>query len=297
MSEAPSYWPAPQGELVPAKDVSFFVIDQGQGFPVVFLHGGGPGCHGWSDFGPVIALISPERRCIAVDLLQYGKSDKPVIHGPVWDFHAERLGYLIDSMELGPVDLVCNSWGGSVGLCLAGRRPELVASLVVTGSMPVLHGALSPLPEGLSTGGAGPGRGRRVREWYYGGDGPSKEKMRQLMAEVEWYDASRIPEATVAARYEMSLDPEERRLGMTPRDRGQQQDLSDLLVSLQAPVLFLWGREDAFLPLDYPLMLANMVPKGHFHVMAHAAHHLQEEQPEAYAAIVRAFLDNEGRRI
>ena len=44
-------------------------------------------------------------------------------------------------------DLVCNSWGGTIALDLAARYPDRARSLVVTGSMPVLYGALGPLPE------------------------------------------------------------------------------------------------------------------------------------------------------
>ena len=77
-------------------------------------------------------------------------------------------------------------------------------------------------------------------------------------------------------------------------DRGAPQDLSGHLRLIRAPVLFIWGMHDAFLPPDYALMLANMVPDGHLHVMARAAHHLEEERPAAYAAVVRAFLASEG---
>lgn len=289
MTEAPAYWPAPDGRRVDVDDLGIHLIDVGDGRPVLFLHGGGPGCHGWSDFGPVVPLFSTDRRCLLVDLAQYGKSEKPAIHEPVWSFHARYLARLLEMEAVSGVEVVCSSWGGSAGLCLAADRPDLVRALVITGSMPVRHGALSPLPEGLA--GTGPGRGRTARDTYYGGEGPTKDKMRELMAVYEWYDPSRIPDATVAARYEQSIRPDERRLWEEKVPRGDAQDLSGSLGRIECPVLFMWGMHDYFLPPDYALMLANSVQRGHVHLMAEAAHHLEEELPEAYSSVVRAFLE------
>ena len=58
------------------------------------------------------------------------------------------------------------------------------------------------------------------------------------------------------------------------------------------PVLFCWGMYDAFLTPDYPLMLARMAPYGSVHVMDRAGHHLQEERPAEYAAVVQGWLDS-----
>jgi pimeloyl-ACP methyl ester carboxylesterase len=145
---------------------------------------------------------------------------------------------LLDTIGIERTDFVCNSWGGTIALNLAAKYPDRVGSLVVTGSMPVFHGPLAPLPEGGR-------RGRNARDVYYGGEGP----------------------------------------------RGEWQDLTEELGRIQAPVLFMWGMQDAFLTPDYPLMLARMVPNGNLHVMDHASHHLQEERPREFHSVVSGFLD------
>jgi pimeloyl-ACP methyl ester carboxylesterase len=191
---------------------------------------------------------------------------------------------LLDSLGIERADFVCNSWGGTIALALAAALPDRVRALVVTGSMPVFHGPLAPLPEQGR-------RGRAARDAYYGGEGPTPEKMRALMARLEWYDATRIPEATVRMRYEQSVDPDEVALaGASDSPRGEWQDLSRELERIAAPVLFAWGMHDAFLTPDYPLMLARMVPRGHLYVMDAAGHHLQEERPEDYHAVVSGWL-------
>jgi pimeloyl-ACP methyl ester carboxylesterase len=279
--------PAPTGTFTTADGVRFHHIDMGAGSPTVFLHGGGPGCTAWSDFGYVARLFACDRRCHLVDLLQYGRSEKCRITGPMWDFHAAKIAALLDALDLERADFICNSWGGTIALNLAAKYPDRVRCLVVTGSMPVFYGPLAPLPEGGR-------RGRNARDVYYGGDGPSRSKMRELMARLEWFDPDAIPETTLTMRYEQSLDAEEMSLA-APSDnpRGDWQDLTTELGQIQAPVLFAWGMQDAFLTPDYPLMLARMIPRGQLYVMDRVSHHLQEERPHDYYSVVTGFLNQQ----
>jgi pimeloyl-ACP methyl ester carboxylesterase len=278
--------PPPESHYADGGGIRYHFHDLGAGPDTVFLHGGGPGCSAWSDFGPVAPLFATHRRCLLVDIHQYGASEKSRITGPMWDHHAAKTVALMDTLGVERADLVCNSWGGTIALALAATYPERVRSLVVTGSMPVFHGPLAPLPEGGR-------RGRNARDVYYGGEGPTREKMRALITRLEWFDADALPEETLDLRYRQSLDPGERELAaMSDSPRGDWQDLSAELGRIEAPVLFLWGMHDAFLTPDYPLMLARMVPRGSLHVMDRVSHHLQEERPEAFHAVVRGFLES-----
>ena len=282
--------PEPPGRTVDAGGVGYHVITLGDaGSPAVFLHGGGPGCTAWTDFGAVAPLFAADRTCYFVDLLQYGKSEKCTIGGPMWDFHAGTISGLLEALEVPRADFVCNSWGGSIALNLAAKYPNRVRSLVVTGSMPIFRGPLAPLPEGGR-------RGRRARDAYFGGEGPTKAKMRALMAALEWYDADAIPAETVTLRYEQSVDPGEMNLAArSDSPRGDWQDLTTELGLIRCPVLFAWGMYDDFLTPDYPLMLASMVEHGQLYVMDKASHHLQEERPQHFHSVVTGFLDQSDR--
>ncbi|MGW2339280.1 alpha/beta fold hydrolase [Streptomyces sp. NPDC001661] len=277
---------APESHYADGAGIRYHYHDLGSGPDTVFLHGGGPGCTAWSDFGPVADLFAADRRCLLVDIQQYGKSEKSPIKGPMWDHHAAKTVGLMDTLGVDRADFVCSSWGGTIALNLAAKYPDRVRSLVITGSMPVFYGPLAPLPENGH-------RGRTARDVYYGGEGPTREKMRDLITKLEWYDGSKLPEETLSMRYEQSLDEEERALAaMSDSPRGDWQDLTEELGQIQAPTLFMWGMQDAFLTPDYPLMLARMVPNGNLHVMDHTSHHLEEERPEAYHSVVSGFLDS-----
>ena len=282
--------PEPAGRIVDANGLGYHVIEMGEGRPTFFLHGGGPGCTAWTDFGPVAPLFAEDRRCLLVDLLQYGKSEKCTISGPMWDFHARTICDLMDSLDVHRADFICNSWGGTIALNLAANYPDRARSLVVTGSMPVFYGPLAPLPEGAR-------RGRKARDRYFGGpEGPTWEKMRQLMADLEWYDADEIPDATVTMRFKQSIDPQEVELAArSDSPRGEWQDMTEELGRIKCPVLFAWGMYDDFLTPDYPLMLARMIEHGQLYVMDKASHHLQEERPQHYYSMVTGFLDQADR--
>lgn len=275
----------PEGKHIQAGSDCYYVIEQGAGDPVLFLHGGGPGCTAWSDFGVVAPLFAQSKRCVMPDLLQYGQSSKATITGPMWTHHAASITRLMDAVAIEQADFVCNSWGGSIALCLAAEHPERVRSLTITGSMPVFYGPLAPLPEQGR-------RGRNARDAYYGGTGPSQEKMRQLIERLEWYDVSLLPEETVSMRYKQSLNAEEMALAAhSDNPRGEWQDLTKELAQISAPVLFCWGLQDAFLTPDYPMMLTAMVQRGQLHILDACSHHLQEERPKHYYSVVNAFLN------
>lgn len=276
--------PEPAGIDVDAGGVQYHYIPMGSGSPTVFLHGGGPGCSAWTDFGRVAPIFAEARACYLADILQYGKSEKTRISGPMWDFHAHTMVSLLDALRLERADFVCNSWGGTIALCLAANYPDRVRSVVVTGSMPVFYGPLAPIPEHAR-------RGRNARDAYYGGDGPTWDKMRGLMARLEWFDPDRIPAGTVDLRYRQSVDPAEMELAaLSDNPRGVWQDLTVDMGRVRCPVLYAWGMHDAFLTPDYPLMLARMTERGQLYVMDRAAHHLQEERPVDYHRVVAGFL-------
>ena len=105
---SPAAGPAPESRYAEADGVRYHYHDIGSGSPTIFLHGGGPGCTAWSDFGPVAPYFAADRRCLLVDILQYGKSDKCRITGPMWDFHAAKTVALMDALGVDRADFICN---------------------------------------------------------------------------------------------------------------------------------------------------------------------------------------------
>ncbi len=272
----------PAGRDVDAAGVRLHVAELGTGRPTVLLHGGGPGCTAWTDFGPVAARLAARRRLILVDLAQYGASEAPDITGPAVSFHVARVLGVLDALGVGRADFVCQSLGGAVALALAARHPERAGRLVVTGSQP------APPPCGVRSDAA---LGARARAEYYGGEGPTPEKMRKLIAELEWHDPSGLPEETVRRRYEASTAPAALELAADGARRGVPENLTADLPGVRSPVLLLWGEHDPFAGPAYAHSLAARLPAADVAVLGRTSHHPAEERPAAYAALATAHLD------
>jgi haloalkane dehalogenase len=89
-------------------------------------------------------------RVIAPDLFGFGRSDKPVEDAwYTFDRHRDSLLALIDSLDLRDICLVCQDWGGLLGLTLPMDRAERFTRLLVmnttlgTGDVPLTPGFLA----------------------------------------------------------------------------------------------------------------------------------------------------------
>jgi pimeloyl-ACP methyl ester carboxylesterase len=113
----------------------------------VYLHGlGGTGP---SVFGHIAGHpLLGGRRALVVDLPGHGHSDRPTEFGYTLEEHAAAVAAVLDDAGVVAVDLVGHSMGGSIGIVLAQRRPDLVGRLVV--AEPVLD-RLAPTTSGLGS--------------------------------------------------------------------------------------------------------------------------------------------------
>ncbi|EIF28000.1 putative hydrolase or acyltransferase of alpha/beta superfamily [Burkholderia sp. Ch1-1] len=250
---------------------------------IVFLHGGGPGCNAWTDWAAVGVRLSGEFRCVFIDMAQYGGSSREPIAGKFFSTQSRYVLQVLDALEISSAHFVCQSLGSSVALRLAADRPEAVRSLAMTGATPLTYGVISPaaiMRVARTSLGA-----------YYGGEGPTRAKMRQLLAECEWFDSSRIPDELVELRYQISVDPADLRITSDLSTRGELEDLSDALSAVQAPVLLAYGDSDPFAPPEIPLHLFTRLKNARLVIFKGASHHFPEEDPNAYLYTYRAWLD------
>jgi len=98
----------------------------------------------------VPVFVKAGHRVIAPDLIGFGRSDKPVEESVyTFHFHREMLLSLIDQLDLQNILLVCQDWGGLLGLTLPMSRPDRFSALLVmntmlgTGDVPLSEGFLA----------------------------------------------------------------------------------------------------------------------------------------------------------
>jgi len=100
-------------------------IEQGNGDPIIFLHGIPTWSYLWRN---IIPFLSPYARCIAVDLIGLGKSDKPEIDYTVSD-HINYFEGFIEALGLENMTLVMHAWGSVIGLDYAMHHEDKIKAL------------------------------------------------------------------------------------------------------------------------------------------------------------------------
>ena len=77
-------------------------------------------------------FVEAGARVIAPDLLGFGRSDKPTDEAVyTFDFHRNYLMWLIERLDLQRVTLVCQDWGGVLGLTIPQDMPERFERLLI----------------------------------------------------------------------------------------------------------------------------------------------------------------------
>lgn len=110
-------------------------LDEGCGDVLLMVHGNPTWSFYWRH---LITALRSEYRCIAVDHIGCGLSDKPQDYSYCLDQHIDNLVALIDHLDIHNATLICHDWGGPIGLGARAARPERFARIVLfnTGAFP-----------------------------------------------------------------------------------------------------------------------------------------------------------------
>ena len=103
-------------------------VDEGQGDPVLFVHGTPTWSYEWRH---LIRALAPSRRCIAPDLLGFGLSARPRGFAYTPEAHAAVLAAFVERLRLARFTLVVHDYGGPIGLPLCLDAPERARRLVL----------------------------------------------------------------------------------------------------------------------------------------------------------------------
>ncbi|MEN9924578.1 MAG: hypothetical protein RL268_704 [Pseudomonadota bacterium] len=218
--------------------------EAGEGFPLVLVHGGGPGASGWSNYNPNIPYLSQYFRVIAIDLPGWGQSQ------PVAYEDRDNSGVLAEFLEtlgIAKAAVVGNSMGGASVIRLAYERPDLVSHLITMGSP-------SGVPGLFEAGGLTEGVKVLERAYFE----PSMETVRAL-TEIMTFDHSNITDELVAERLKNTLAQKAHvdnwigGHGKGPMVRLNQEKIP----TITAPTLLMHGRDDRVTTFAHAIRLAG----------------------------------------
>ncbi len=119
-------------------------VDEGpqSAAPVLMLHGEPSWSYLYRKMIPV--FVSAGLRAVAPDLVGFGRSDKPAKREDyTYEQHVNWTTRFIQKLDLSGITLVCQDWGGVIGLRVAAEHPERFARIVAANTgLPTGEGSI-----------------------------------------------------------------------------------------------------------------------------------------------------------
>ncbi len=114
-----------ESKFVEVEGSRIHYVEEGSGDPVLFIHGNPTSCYLWRNVMPHLAS---DARCLALDLIGMGRSDKPELDYRLVD-HARYVDGFIAALGLERLTLVLHDWGSALGFHYARRHEENVRGI------------------------------------------------------------------------------------------------------------------------------------------------------------------------
>ncbi len=250
--------------------------ETGEGTPVVFVHGSGPGASGWSNFHDAMdAFAARGYRAIAPDSLGYGYSTKPEDANYDLAFYVDGLKRFLDALGIERCALVGNSMGGAMCVRFALDHPERVEKLIL-----MAPGGMEEREVYMGMRGI-----RRMLKAIFGGgelDLPSMKKVFELQV----YRPDDVDDSVIEERLKMAkLQP--RRVFETSNVPNLEHEIS----KLACPILVMWGQNDQFCPVSGAVKFAERCQQTRVLTITECGHWVMVEHPELFSRTSCDFLD------
>lgn len=249
-------------------------VDQGQGPPVVLIHGYASSLEAWSAVIPVLART---HRVIALDLKGFGWTDRPPgDYSP--EAQARLVFALLDARGVDRAAVVAHSFGASVALAMALERPERVTRLALYDAF-VFEEQIPPFLLWARE----PGVGEILFGLYY------DQRVDERLA-LAFHDQRFVTEELVHAVERAMARPGTRAAALATARGMRFAHLERRYRTIRQPVLLLWGREDTTTTVAHAERLARELPNAHLVVYPRCGHMPMIEAAAASTADLAAFL-------
>lgn len=241
--------------------------------PWVFLHSIGSSIYSWRY---QIEDFSSEQRIVALDLLGFGQSDKPVDADYSLDATAQRILDFLNQKKIQQCKLVGCSFGGALCLWLKLLDPQRFSQILVIAPaatpyvVPLLkipHEKLATLGKSIIS--------RSIIKIALRGGLAFRERITPDVVE-HYFAPFANPAAVTCFLKSLSTLKDPRIFGSLSR--------------LQPDVLVLWGEKDRVVHRSAMQQILKQIPHARLKIHPEAAHHLMEDAPEWTNQMIKDFF-------
>ena len=269
-SEEEAGGPEPQTVEIGGKNIQYLKVGEGEGPPLVLLHGFGGDINIWV-FNQE-ALAEGGRTVYAVDLPGHGGSTKDVGEGDLASLVSVVAGFM-DEMGIEKTHLFGHSMGGAVAASFAIQHPERVQSLSLIASAGLGEEINGEYIEGFIAA-------SRRKEM--------KNVLGLLFANPDLVNRQLINDVIRFKRLD-GVDEALRKIADNLFPNGKQADVPDLS-GVEVPMLVVWGREDKIVPVSHS---ENAPGNARVEVLDETGHMPQMEASGQTNRLIGEFLDSQ----
>lgn len=253
--------------------------EQGEGSPIILIHGIPTSNLLWRKVMPELAKT---HQVFAPDLLNYGKSDKPVDANVSIEAQSRLIVNFMDKLGVKSADIVAHDIGGGVAQLIAVNYPEKVRKLVLIDA--VCFDSW-PIPEFLPLQKVGAEEAMSLDAFL--------KMMREFMPQGVHRKAAMTDQVIDLYLTPWSTAEGKRALFRNFRRLNPEytQAIAGELKHLANKTLIMWAEHDIFQKPAYARKLQETIPNASLIWIKDAGHWLMEEKPEEINGHLIAFLD------
>lgn len=276
-----------RSHFLPLPGANYHYVDEGTGPVLLFVHGNPTWSFAWRN---LIRELRQDYRCVAVDHIGCGLSDKPQQYEYRLSRHMANLRELVEHLDLKEITLVAHDWGGAIGTGVAGNLPARFRRLVLMNTAAY--------------------RSRRI---------PWRIAACRIPGLGTWgvrgFNLFSRAALTMAVNKARPLSPLVRRGYLAPYDSWRNRIAVDRFVKdiplveshpsyatlrgveerlgllADKPVLLPWGMRDWCFTPHFLAEFEQRFPQARVRRFEQAGHYLFEEEPEELLKELRTFLE------
>ena len=245
-----------------------FIRDEGEGFPLVLVHGFLGSSVMWK---PQIDFFKDNFRVITPDLPGYGKSNKAKSHNSIQSIS----NLLLDCLREKKIDkfhLLGHSMGGMIVQDMAKKSGEKISKLVCystgpRGEMPGRFETVEQSRENLKKKGLETTAKNIAKTWFIKGE------------EAKYFDIC------IDSGKQTSMETADNSLVAIKNWNGV-----DALKNIKNETLIVWGDQDKSYNLEQIQTLENNIENSKLIIFKNCAHNVHLEQPDLFNKTIKDFL-------
>ena len=261
----------PKGQFIEVDGVRLHYVERGTGRPLVLFHGNGSMIQDFESSG-LIDLAAKNYRVIVFDRPGFGHSSRP--RNVVWtpEAQAELFANALERLNVRQAIVLGHSWGASVAVALATRRPALVEALVLASGyyFPTVRADVLAM-----SGPAIPGLGDIVSFTI----SPMLSRLMWPAMLRKMFGPESVPEKFAGFPKEMAVRPSQIRASaaetalMIPAAFSSEKTYDDL----KMPTIIIAGEDDRIIDIDeQSARLHDEVKQSKMHRIVGAGHMVQQ---------------------